>query len=134
MTLNAKVNAPGGWSQKKLDSTVEATILSEGLRVEMQEMMSEIDGLQEASSGEMAFEQIEAERSELADSSTSSPPSSDSPTKSPNTQSTSLRGSDAKNVADEHGEVTSSATACSFLPSLVIMLIIQVLDDDAFKR
>merc|ERR1712093_199073 len=64
MTLNAQVNAPGGWNQKKLDSTIESNILSEDLRLEIQEMMSEIDGLQDASSGEIAFEEIEAQRAE----------------------------------------------------------------------
>jgi hypothetical protein len=120
MTLNAKITAPGGWSQNKLDSTVESEILSEDLRVEMEEMMSEIDGLQEASSGEMAFEPVKAQRAELEGSSTPSPGSSNSPTKSPNAQSTSLRGGDTKNVASE---VTSSATACGFLLSLLVTLL-----------
>merc|ERR1711934_994583 len=82
MTLNAKVTAPGGWSQKKLDSAVESEVLSEDFSSEMQEMLTEIDGLQEASSGDMAFEQIEAERSDMPSGSTPSPQANDSPTKS----------------------------------------------------
>merc|ERR1711985_181975 len=114
----------GGWSQKKLDSAVESNILSEDLRSEMQEMLTEIDGLQEASSGDMAFEQIEAERSEVPSSTTPSPQSKDSPTKSPNVQSTSLRGGDAKNDAREQaGEVTSLAAPYSTLPPLVALLL-----------
>merc|ERR1711937_776205 len=135
MTLNAKVTAPGGWSQKKLDSAVESKVLSEDFSSEMQEMLTEIDGLQEASSGDMAFEQIEAERSEVPSSSTPSPQSNDwpstpspqsndSPTKSPNVQSTSLRGGDAKNDAGEQGgEVTSLAAPYSTLPPLVALLL-----------
>jgi len=124
MTLNAKVSAPGGWSQNKLDSIVESKLLSEDLRVEMQEMMTELDGLQEASSGDIAFEQIEAGRSELAGSSTPSPQSSDSPTKSPNVQSTSLRGGGASNDAGEQGaEVTSLAARFSALPPLLVLLL-----------
>merc|ERR1712196_263665 len=93
MTLNAEVSAPGGWSQKKLDSIVESYILSENLRLELQEMMSEIDGLQEASSGEMALEEIEGGRAELEASSTQTPDSSDSSTtQAPSPKSTSLRG------------------------------------------
>merc|ERR1712224_778801 len=135
MTLNVKVTAPGGWSQKKLDSAVESKVLSEDFSSEMQEMLTEIDGLQEASSGDMAFEEIEAQRSEVPSSSTPSPQSNDSPstpssqsndspTKSPNVQSTSLRGGDAKNDAGEQGaEVTSLAAPCSTLPPLVALLL-----------
>lgn len=94
----------------------------------MQEMLTEIDGLQEASSGDMAFEQIEAERSEVPSSTTPSPQSKDSPTKSPNVQSTSLRGGDAKNDAGEQaGEVTSLAAPYSTLPPLVALLLNHVI-------
>merc|ERR1712025_538810 len=124
MTLNAKVTAPGGWSQKKLDSAVESKVLSEDFSSEMQEMLTEIDGLQEASSGDMAFEEIEAQRSEVPSSSTPSPQSNDSPTKSPNVQSPSLRGGDSKNDARERaGEVTSLAAPYSTLPPLVALLL-----------
>merc|ERR1712139_640805 len=108
MTLNAKVTAPGGWSQKKLDSAVESKVLSEDFSSEMQEMLTEIDGLQEASSGDMAFEQIEAERSEVP--------------------SSSLRGGDAKNDAGEQaGEVTSLAAPYNTLPPLVALLLNHVI-------
>jgi len=118
MTLNAKVGAPGGWSQKKLDSTVESSILSEDLRLEMQEMMVELDGLQEASSGEMAFEEIEAQRDEPEGTTTLSPPVSDSSTQLPKAQSTSFRGGDVVNLA---GDELSSANTYSFLPVLIVL-------------
>merc|ERR1719335_994707 len=120
MTLNAEVSAPGGWSQKKLDSIVESSILSENLRLELQEMMSEIDGLQEASSGEMALGQIEGGRAELEASSTQTPESSDSSTQTPSAKSTSLRGGDLQNLAGQDSEITSTAATCCFVPALVI--------------
>jgi len=80
--------------------------------------MSEIDGLIEASEGEMAFEQIEAQRAEMEGSSTPSPESSGLATQSP---STSLRGGDTTNDVGS-SEVTSSASTCSFLPVLVALL------------
>merc|ERR1712188_227983 len=83
MAINAKVSAPGGWSQKKLDSTVESRVLSEDSQLEMEEMLSEVDGLQEASSGEMEFDQIKGEREEAETSTDTSPPSSASATPSP---------------------------------------------------
>merc|ERR1719261_2115211 len=101
MTLNAEVSAPGGWSQKKLDSIVESNILSENLRLELQEMMSEIDGLQEASSGEMALEQIEGGRADMEASSAQTPESSDSSTEAPSAKSTSLCGVDLQNLASQ---------------------------------
>jgi len=113
MTINAKVTAPGGWSQKKLDSTVGSITVSGDLRVEMQEMMSELDGLQDASSGEMTFEPIEARRLDPEVSSTPSPSSAVS-TESPNALLTSLRGGDTSEV--------SLANSHSFLLALVVAL------------
>merc|ERR1719379_3149002 len=126
MTLNAEVGAPGGWSQKKLDSTVEANILAESLRLELQAMMSELDGLQEASSGEMALEPIEGGRAELEASSTQTPESSESSTQAPSAKSTSLRGGEFLNLAGQ--EVTSRAATSCVLPALLITLLITCIE------
>merc|ERR1711977_213329 len=129
MTLNAEVSAPGGWSRKKLDSTVESNILSENLRLELQEMMSEMDGLQEASSGEMVLEEIEGGRAELEASSTKTPESSDSSTQAPSAKSASLRGGDLQSLAGQtSSEITSTAATCCFLPALVITLLITCIE------
>lgn len=127
MTLTAVVSAPGGWSQKKLDNTVESNILSDELRLEIQEMMSELDGLQEASSGEFAIEQIEGQRDEPQGITTPSPHSSVSATTSQKAQSTSLRGGDTKeptDTTDSSHEVTSSASSYSFLPTVLVLFSI----------
>merc|ERR1712159_689048 len=67
MIVETEVGAPGGWSQKKLDSAVQSRMLSEDTRVEMEEMLSEADGLQEASDGEMVFEEVQGARSDIED-------------------------------------------------------------------
>jgi len=118
MVVTAKVDAPGGWSQKKFDTSVESGLLSDDASIEMEEMLSEVDGLQEASSGDMEFKKIEAEREEPEEAS-STPSPSDSATQAP---STSLRGgSDAE--SDSNGLETSSASTFCLVPALAIMLI-----------
>jgi hypothetical protein len=137
IVVNAKISAPGGWSQKKLDNTVESNVLSEGLRRDMEEMLLELDGLKEASSGDMTFEEVKGERDEPSDgsstpspessgSSTPSPESSGSSTPSPSMVSTSLRGGDAASsttLEGDLGEEASSATTWSFLPALAVGII-----------
>lgn len=118
MVVTAKVRAPGGWSQKKFDSAVEANVLSEDASLEMAEMFSELDGLQEASSGDMEFQHIEGERDEPQESS-STPSPDDSPTQAP---ITSLRGSDT-GTTDSAGMETSSASTFHVLPAIAIILV-----------
>merc|ERR1711985_146729 len=123
MVVTAKVSAPGGWSQKKFDSAIESNLLSEDATLEMEEMFSELDGLQEASSGDMEFQKIEGERDEPPEGS-STQSLSDSPTQAP---TTSLRGSDnagggdAKS-SDSPGMETWSASSFCF-PALTIILV-----------
>jgi len=119
MAINAKVSAPGGWSQKKLDSTVESRLLSEDSQLEMEEMLSEVDGLQEASSGEMEFEQIKGEREEPESSTSTSLPLSDSSTPSPS----SLEGSTTDSSTILVGKETSSATTLSFLLASLLIVV-----------
>merc|ERR1712224_253817 len=124
MIINAKVSAPGGWSQKKFDSTVEEKILSEDAQLEMEEMLSEIDGLQEASSGDMVFEPIKAEREEPEGSTSPPPQSVDSSTESPSMPSDSLDGGDGSDMAQDQGTETSSATTCSSIAALLFVVSI----------
>jgi len=119
MAINAKVSAPGGWSQKKLDSTVESRVLSEDSQLEMEEMLSEVDGLQEASSGEMEFEQIKGEREEPESSTSTSLPLSDSSTPSPSSTEGSTTGSSTILV----GKETSSATTLTFLLASLLTVV-----------
>merc|ERR1719321_1108285 len=117
MVVTAKVSAPGGWSQKKFDSIVESNLISEDANLEMAEMFSELDGLQEASSSDMEFRKIEAVRDEPPEgSSTASPASPGSPTQAP---TTSLRGGD---TATTDSSEVSSASTFRFLPALAIIL------------
>merc|ERR1711904_237022 len=119
MVVTAKVSAPGGWSQKKFDSAIESNLLSEDATLEMEEMFSELDGLQEASSGDMEFQKIEAERDEPPEGS-STPSPSDSATRSP---TTSLRGGGGDSESSDSGMETSSASTFRFLPAIAIILV-----------
>jgi len=121
MAINAKVSAPGGWSQKKLDSTVESRVLSEDSQLEMEEMLSEVDGLQEASSGEMEFDQIKGEREEAETSTDTSPPSSASASSTPSPSSIAVSTTDSSTGLS--GEETSSAATFSFLPAFLLTVI-----------
>jgi hypothetical protein len=118
LIVKAKVAAPGGgWSQQKLDAIINSTIRSEETRLGFIEMLAEVDGLQEASSGDMVFEPIKAKRADSetdSESSTPSPQSSLSSSLSPSTTSTSLRGSDK--------EITSFSSPVSTFPTFVISL------------
>jgi len=118
MVVTANISAPGGWSQKKFDSSIESSLLSEDASFEMEEMLSEVDGLQEASSGDMEFKKIEAEREEPEEAS-STPSPFDSPTQAP---TTSLRGGDARS-SDSPGIETSSSSSFHFLPAIIVILV-----------
>merc|ERR1719359_348964 len=76
LIITAKVNPPGGWSQRKFDDSVKTNLLSEERRLEMERMLSETDGLKEASEGDMVFEAIKGERSDAEESTTAAPQSS----------------------------------------------------------
>merc|ERR1711904_165928 len=118
MVVTAKVSAPGGWSQKKFDSTISLNLLSEDTTSEMAEMFSELDGLQEASSGDgdIEFKTIEGERDEPPEGS-STPSPDGSPSQAP---TTSLRGGDT-GTTDSTGMETSSANTFRFLPALALV-------------
>merc|ERR1711904_159625 len=118
MVVTAKVSAPGGWSQKKFDSIVESNLISEDANLEMAEMFSELDGLQEASSSDMEFRKIEAVRDEAPEGSTT--PSPDSPGSLTQAPTTSLRGGDT--ATTDSSEVSSGSTF-RFLPALAIILV-----------
>jgi len=120
MVVTAKVDAPGGWSQKKFDSSVESGLLSDDASTEMEEMLSEVDGLQEASSGDMEFKKIEAEREEPEEAS-STPSPSDSATQAPSTSLRASGGSDAD--SDPVAKEASSASTFCFLPALALVLV-----------
>eukprot|EP00746_Dinoflagellata_sp_MGD_P072066 gnl/MRDRNA2_/MRDRNA2_29279_c0_seq3.p1 gnl/MRDRNA2_/MRDRNA2_29279_c0~~gnl/MRDRNA2_/MRDRNA2_29279_c0_seq3.p1 ORF type:complete len:1069 (-),score=202.51 gnl/MRDRNA2_/MRDRNA2_29279_c0_seq3:213-3323(-) len=134
LIVNAKIGAPGGWSQQKLDQMVTSSIISEETRMGFIDMLAEVDGLQEASSGDMVFEPIKAKRADSeADSETSStlstqsrhtstpsPVQSDSASTSfppgPGATSTSLRGA-------EFLEVPSSSSSASTFLTFVISVV-----------
>jgi len=132
LIVNAKIGAPGGWSQQKLDHMVTSNIISEDTRKGFIDMLAEVDGLQEASSGDMVFEPIKAKRADSeADSessstlspqsthtSTPSPVQSDSASTSfrPGATSTSLRGA-------EFQEVPSSSSSVSTFLTFVISVV-----------
>merc|ERR1712224_991732 len=98
LIITAKVTPPGGWSQRKFDDSVKTNLLSEGRRQEMELMLIETDGLNEASEGDMVFEAIKGERSDAGESTTAAPQTEgEAGTEAPsNVQSASLRGSDAE--------------------------------------
>jgi len=120
MVVTANISAPGGWSQKKFDSSIESSLLSEDASFEMEEMLSEVDGLQEASSGDMEFKKIEAEREEPEEAS-STPSPSDSATQAPSTSLRASGGSDAD--SDPVAKEASSASTFCFLPALALVLV-----------
>merc|ERR1712118_20313 len=62
--MGAKVSAPGGWSQRKLDLSVKSGILSDEMRLRMEALLGDMEGLQAASDGEMVFEEIKAQRTD----------------------------------------------------------------------
>jgi len=117
MVVTAKVSAPGGWSQKKFDSTMESNVLSDETTGEMEEMLSEMDGLQEASSGDMTFQKIEAEKEEPPETS-----STLSPSEAPTGATISPGGGDT--TTESLDTETSSANAFHFLPTLTIALFL----------
>lgn len=120
MVVTAKVSAPGGWSQKKFDHTMESNILSEETSGEMEEMLSEIDGLQEASSGDMEFQKVEAEKDEP-------PATTEAPTDSPPNQapSTAPPGVDGGTTGESLGTETSSASTCHVFPAIVALVLMK---------
>merc|ERR1712118_384352 len=106
LIITAKVTPPGGWSQRKFDDSVKTNLLSEERRQEMELMLSETDGLKEASEGDMVFEAIKGERSDAEESTTAAPQSNDEVgTEAPGgVQSTSLRGSEMESPTTAAGE------------------------------
>jgi len=120
LIITGKVSPPSGWSQRKFDDSVQSNLLSEETRLEMEEMLEETDGLNEASEGDMVFEAIKGERSDAAESSTAAPHTNGKAgTEAPSSvQSTSLRGSDAAG-----GEVTSSAASWRLLLALAMPFV-----------
>lgn len=93
LIVNAKISAPGGWSQKKLDLSVKSGVISEEMRLRMEALLSDMEGLKEASNGEMVFEEIKAQRTDEmveAGSGSSSPlPSIVSSSQAPDSDPTS---------------------------------------------
>jgi hypothetical protein len=129
MVLTAKVGAPGGWSQKKFDNAMESSMLSDETTGEMEEMLSEIDGLQEASSGDMMFQKVEAEKDDVSEStSTQSPIDSSSDLSnqvSTGGPTTSLRGGDASiKESLASSEITSAASTFRLLPAHIIIALV----------
>jgi len=114
LIVNAKIGAPGGWSQKRLDNSVTSNILSEETRIGMEELLADVDGLKQASSGdEMVFEQIKAERADEVTSTTPSP-----------SATTSFRGAETESTTTGvQSEVASSAAPLSLLPALLVTFI-----------
>merc|ERR1712224_728423 len=108
LIVETEVSAPGGWSQKKLDSVVQSRMLSEDTRIEMEEMLSEVDGLQEASSGEMTFDKMEGARSDAEEIrnadpvTTSASPQYIGATPSPSAITTSLRGKESSTIEGDN--------------------------------
>jgi hypothetical protein len=128
MIVETEVNAPGGWSQKKLDSAVQSRMLSEDTRVEMEEMLSEVDGLQEASDGEMVFEEVQGARSDIEDATTTASPQSNGNGASPTPSGSSSPSPSPSTPASpgtegDEGTEASVAAPFSLLPSLVLTLV-----------
>jgi len=143
LIISANVTPPGGWSQRKFDDSVKTNLLSEEMRLEMQEMLIETDGLREASEGDMVFQPIKGERSKAENStaavllSNGNAGTAESTTGTPQTngkagteapgsvQSTSLRGSDKdfSAMASGEGDEISSAASWSLLLALAVPLV-----------
>merc|ERR1719156_64285 len=98
---------------------MESNMLSEETNDEMSEMLSDIDGLQEASSGDMEFQKVEAEKDDLPETTSTESPS-DSSNEAP---TTSLRGGDASTTEPLAGTETSSASTFCFLPAHVMIAL-----------
>lgn len=117
LIINANVSAPGGRSQAKHDQKVKAKVLSESMRLEMEEMFAESDGLKEASQGDMVFEEIKGQRVDTAASTTAAPESSGG------SSTTSLRGGEVDSTSPGAGsEMVSSATIWSLVPLPLVVL------------
>merc|ERR1719453_2163012 len=100
-------------------------MLSEETTGEMEEMLSEIDGLQEASSGDMVFQKVEAEKDDPPETTSTQSPIDSSSDSSNQAPTTSLRGSDASITESLAGtEVTSSASTFCFLPAHVMVALV----------
>jgi hypothetical protein len=125
LIVETEVSAPGGWSQKKLDSAVQRRLLSEDTRVEMEEMFSELDELQEASEGDMVFEDVQGSRSDPEDTgvaTTSASPQSNGASPSPS-GSPSPSPSPSTSPSLEATEATSVAASWSLLSAFILTLV-----------
>jgi len=121
LIVETNVSAPGGWSQAKLDDAVNSRMLSEDTRLEMEEMLSEVDGLQEASSGDMVFENAQGSRSDVEDIRNADPTSAASSSASPATIAPSTGGTDGQDSGDQN-EI-SAVRAWSPLSAVAVILV-----------
>jgi len=122
LIINAKVSAPGGRSQEKHDRMVKAKIVSESMRLEMEEMFAESDGLLEASQGDMVFEQMKGQRVDTAASTTAAPKSSGGSSTSLRVGEVDSTSVDSASEAGAGTEMASSATIWSLVPLPLVVL------------